>query len=240
MALQKCSHDFVIEFIAFFPVAFNYHISFAGRSDTKSARLKHKFTSMDSMTVCTRLRFDPNCFGISTVYSYSIPSCINEFQLRANLIKAKPVQLALMVHGIHGPYHEAFEHDSSWHSVCVSWSQNGGHWAIFANGTSVSKGDGLHSSNRTGPDGLFVIGQEQDTFGGSFKKHESFSGSITELHVWDRELTRDEILNMENQCSPLLSGLVFKWSEEALEIESTVTKLKDRICQGTIASMHHV
>ncbi|XP_055020685.1 adhesion G-protein coupled receptor D2 isoform X3 [Boleophthalmus pectinirostris] len=215
-------------------------LEFAGRSDTKSARLRHKFTSMDSMTVCTKLRFDPNCFGISSVFSYSIPSYSHEFQLRANLIKAKPVQLALLVHGIHGPYHEAFEHDSSWHSVCVSWSQNRGHWAMFANGTSVSMGDGLHSSSRIGPDGLFVIGQEQVTFGGPFKKRESFSGSITQLHIWDRELTSHEIRTMENLCSPPSSGLMFKWSEEAMEIESTVTKLKDRTCQADFTAISNV
>lgn len=212
-------------------------LEFAGRSHKKSARLRHKFTSMDAMTVCTRLRFDPNCFGISNVFSYSIPSYINEFQLRAHLIKGKPVQLALLIHGIHGLYYKAFEHDSSWHSVCVSWSHNGGRWALFADGSRVFNGDGLHSSNSIGPDGLFVIGQEQDTFGGSFKENESFSGSITQLHIWDRELTGQEILTMENLCSPVSSGLVFKWSQEDLEIESSVTKLfRDNPCQANFSA----
>ncbi|KAI3368680.1 hypothetical protein L3Q82_025675 [Scortum barcoo] len=208
-------------------------LEFTGRSDRKYARLLHKFPSMGAVTVCTHLRFDPHCFGISTIFSYSIQSYINEFQLRANMIQGKCVQLALLVHGVHGPYQDAFDHDGSWHSVCISWSQNGGRWALFTHGLVVSRGDGLNSSNGIGCDGHFIIGQEQDTFGGSFKKDESFSGSITELHIWDRVLNSTEIYIMENECSPISSGLVFKWSEAAMEIEPSLKKLyQDRPCQA--------
>ncbi|XP_032381624.1 adhesion G-protein coupled receptor D2 [Etheostoma spectabile] len=207
-------------------------LEFTGRSDRKHALLLHKFPSMDSVTVCTRLRFDPNCFGISTIFSYAIQSYINEFQLRVNLIQGKRVELALLVHGVHGLYQEAFDHDDSWHSVCISWNQNGGRWALFTDGLVVSRGEGL-GSNSIGPEGRFIIGQEQDTFGGSFKKDESFSGSITELHIWDRVLNSSEIYTMEKECSPISSGLVFKWSGAAMKIESSLMKLwRDIPCQG--------
>lgn len=210
-------------------------LQFSGRSSTKHARLKHKFPSMGSVTVCTQLRFDPNCVGISTIFSYSIPSYINEFQLRANVVPGKTVQLALLIHGIHGPYEEAFEHDGSWHSVCVSWSQVGGHWELHTNKFLISKGDGLNSNNSIGPGGLFIIGQEQDTFGNSFKSNESYCRSIAELHIWDRVLSSNEIFTMEMECSPISSGLAFKWSEAAMEIETSLTKLwKDNQCQGTL------
>ncbi|XP_069558395.1 adhesion G protein-coupled receptor D2 [Brachyistius frenatus] len=213
-------------------------LAFTGRSDRKHARLLHKFPSMGSVTVCTHLRFNLNCFGISTIFSYSIQSYINEFQLRANLIQGKRVQLALLVHGMHGPYQEAFDHDDSWHSVCVSWSQNGGRWALYTNGLVVSRGDGLNGTDSIGPDGFFIIGQEQDTFGGSFKTEESFSGNITELHIWDRVLNSSEIFTMEKECSPISSGLVFKWSEAAMEIESSLMKLRrDSPCQENFTGL---
>ncbi|XP_030583592.1 adhesion G-protein coupled receptor D2 isoform X2 [Archocentrus centrarchus] len=209
-------------------------LNFTRRSNRKHTRLLYKFPSMGSLTVCTLLRFNPNCFGNSTVFSYSIQSYINEFQLRANLIQDKPVQLALLVHGIHGPYQEAFNYDESWHSVCVSWNQNGGRWAIYTPGRAVSSGEGLNGTDSIGPDGLFIIGQEQDTFGGSFKKDNSFSGSITELHIWNRVLNSSEISSMEKKCSPVSSGLVFKWSEAAMEIETSLTKLwSDNPCRGS-------
>ncbi|XP_005920976.1 adhesion G-protein coupled receptor D2 isoform X1 [Haplochromis burtoni] len=207
-------------------------LNFTGRSNRTHARLRYSFPSMGSLTVCTLLRFNPHCSGRSTVFSYSIPSYINEFQLRANLNQGKPVQLALLVHGIHGPYHDAFNYDDSWHSVCVSWSQNGGRWAIYAHGHAVSAAEGLNSTDSIGPGGFFIIGQEQDTFGGSFKSDESFSGSITELHIWNRVLNSSEISSMEKKCSLVSSGLVFKWSEAAMEIETSLTKQwSDSPCQ---------
>ncbi|XP_054608236.2 adhesion G protein-coupled receptor D2 [Nothobranchius furzeri] len=207
-------------------------LEFSGHSNRKYARLRHKFTSMDSVTVCTQLYFPPKCSGISTIFSYSIPSYINEFQLRANLERGKPVRLALLIHGNHGSYVEAFKHDESWHSVCVSWSQDGGHWALYANGDQVFVGEGLNSNDSIGPDGLFIIGQEQDSFGGSFKSAESLCGSITELHIWNRVLNFSEIRTMEKQCSPFSSGLVFKWSEAAMDIETSLTNLwRDSPCQ---------
>lgn len=215
-------------------------LEFNGRSDRKNARLRHKFLSMGSVTVCTRLRFDRNCFGISTVFSYSIQSYINEFQLRANLVQGKPVQLALLVHAINGSYQEVFEHDGSWHSICVSWSQNGGGWVLFIDGLEVFRGNGLNSSNSIGPNGLFLIGQAQHTFGGSFKKDESFSGSITDLFIWDRVLNNSEIYSMEKDCSPISSGLVFKWAEEFMEIESSLTTVqRDSPCKGIVCRLQH-
>ncbi|XP_054645830.1 adhesion G-protein coupled receptor D2 isoform X2 [Dunckerocampus dactyliophorus] len=215
-------------------------LEFTGRSDRKNARLLLKFPSLDAVTVCAYLRFDPNCYGISTIFSYSIQSRINEFQLRANLVQGKPVQLALLVHGIHGAYQEVFNHDGSWHWTCVSWKQNGGRWTLLTDGRMVYTGDGLNSSDSIGPDGLFIIGQEQDTFGGSFKKDESFSGSVTELHIWDRVLSRSEMDTMEKECSPATSGLIFKWSGASVEVESSLTKLwGSSPCKGNISAFDH-
>ncbi|CAB1324717.1 unnamed protein product [Coregonus sp. 'balchen'] len=202
-------------------------------SDVKNARLLHKFPTMCEVTVCTRVRFDPACYGFSTVFSYSIQSFINEFQLRARLIQGQPVQLALLVHGMHGPYQEAFRHDGSWHSLCVSWSCHGGRWALFANGRPVNRGDSLYSAGDVGPNGHFILGQEQDSFGGSFKSAESFSGSLTQLHIWERVLNDSEIHTMEKECSPASSGLAFKWSATVLEVESSLKRLwGDSPCQA--------
>lgn len=211
---------------------------FAGRSNGKRARLLHRFPSMGSLTICSRILFDPNCFGFSTIFSYSIQSYINEFQLRANLIQGKRVQLALLVHGVYGPYQEAFDHDNTWHSVCVSWSQNGGRWALFADGLVIALGEGLNSTDSIGPGGFFIIGQKQDTFGSSFNSSESFSGSITELHIWNRVLNGSEIAIMEKECSPVSSGLLFKWSGAAMEIESSLEQQwTDSPCQGNFTML---
>ncbi|XP_059923849.1 adhesion G-protein coupled receptor D2 isoform X1 [Gadus macrocephalus] len=163
-----------------------------------------KFPSMGSVTVCLQLRFADSASGFSTIISYSVPSNVNELQIRASLDAGRPghVQLALWVHGNNGTYRDAFIHDDSWHSLCVSWSQNGGRWEMFADGHQVGEGDGLHVGNALGADGVFIIGQD--------KANESFSGSIRQLHIWERVLSATEVLSMETQysCQDYSSGVV--------------------------------
>ncbi|XP_047230368.1 adhesion G-protein coupled receptor D2 isoform X4 [Girardinichthys multiradiatus] len=196
-------------------------LDFSRSSNQTYVRLLHKFPSMSSVTICTQLRFNPNSFGISTIFSHSV----NDFQLRANLAQGRPVQLALLIHGKQGSYVEAFEHDYSWHSVCVSWSQDGRRWALYAHGHLVSSGNGVNSNDDIiGPNGSFILGERQN--GGSFMSNDSFRGNITELHIWDRVLSSCEILTMENECSTISSGLVLRWSEASLEIEGSLERLQ--------------
>lgn len=211
-----------------------FMLEFPARPHRKSARLRHKFLDMEVLTVCAHLQFNPTCHGLSTVFSYSIKSFINELQLQARIIENEPIQLALIVHGSNTTYLTAFPNDASWNFVCASWIGNGGKWAIWANGTKVGSGSSLNASNHIGGDGYFIIGQEQDTFGG-YKSDKALCGNITQLYMWDSVLLDSEIGNMEKDCSPVSSGLFFKWSESVLEIETSLqTRRGNSLCQGRV------
>ncbi|XP_059839510.1 adhesion G-protein coupled receptor D2 [Hypanus sabinus] len=205
------------------PGTFGSHIlTFSTKTDTKYAKLLRQFPQMHSVTICAQVQFDSSYVGVSTVFSYSIPSFINEFQLRANIVHDQQIQLALLVHGVHTPYSQAVKNDGRWHYVCLSWTSHGGSWAIAADGSVTASGDHLYISEDIGAGGVFIIGQEQDTFGGSFKKDESFIGSITQLHIWDRLLNASEIQALAGDCVVVPLGLYFQWNLSAFEIESTV------------------
>ncbi|XP_062919506.1 adhesion G-protein coupled receptor D2-like [Mobula hypostoma] len=205
------------------PGTFGSHIlTFSTKTDTKYAKLLRQFPQMHSVTICAQVQFDSSYVGVSTVFSYSIPSFINEFQLRANIVHDQQIQLALLVHGVHTPYSQAVKNDGRWHHVCLSWTSHGGSWAIAADGSVTASGDHLYISEDIGAGGVFIIGQEQDTFGGSFKKDESFIGNITQLHIWDRLLNASEIQALAGDCVVVPLGLYFQWNLSAFEIESTV------------------
>uniref|UniRef100_A0AAY4EZH0 Pentraxin family member n=1 Tax=Denticeps clupeoides TaxID=299321 RepID=A0AAY4EZH0_9TELE len=197
----------------------SFILEFSGRARRKSARLRHKFPGMEAVTVCTRVLFEPTCEGFSTVFSYSAQAFINEFQLRAQVMDGDGIQLALFVHGEHSALHPVIDNDASWHSVCVSWASSGGAWALWVDGVERHEGTNLYPGKSIGGDGVFIVGQEQDTYGGSLKAADSFCGSVTELHIWNRVLNASEIKAMEKECSPLTSGLLFKWNASALEME---------------------
>ncbi|XP_032883780.1 adhesion G-protein coupled receptor D2-like isoform X1 [Amblyraja radiata] len=205
------------------PGTFGSHIlTFATKTDTKYAKLLLQFPQMHSVTICAQVQFEASYVGVSTVFSYSIPSFINEFQLRANIVHEQQIQLALLVHGVHTPYSQAVENDGRWHHVCLSWSSHGGTWAIAADGSVIASGDHLYISGDIGAGGVFIIGQEQDTFGGSFKKDESFIGNVTQLHIWDRLLNASEIHVLAGNCLVVPLGLYFQWNLSVFEVEPTV------------------
>lgn len=210
------------------PVPYSFILQFSEHSERKSARLHRTFPPMNAVTVCCQVLFDPGCPGVSTVFSYSIASFANEFQLQAQVPPQEggaPVHFTLLVHGNVGlSLAAAVRNDGAWHSVCVSWSSFEGFWAIWTDGKQVDTGSGLYPGEVLGDNGVFVVGQGQEVDGSTkrFRSGESFCGNVTELHVWGRALDSDEIQTMEIECSPSSPDLLYKWSASALEIESSV------------------
>ncbi|XP_077082757.1 adhesion G protein-coupled receptor D2 isoform X2 [Siphateles boraxobius] len=224
-----------------------YMLEFPVRPHRKSARLRHKFPNMEALTVCAHLQLDPTCLGLSTVFSYAIRSFIKEFQLQARITENEPVQLGLLVHGSNTTYVTGFPNDASWHFVCASLVAKSGKWGIWVDGTVVGSGNFLNSLNYIGGDGLFMIGQEQETYGG-YNSGKALCGNVTQLYMWDRLLVDTEIQSMEKICSPVSSGLFFKWNESALEIETSLqTRRRNSPCQDSksqppdqlISGLHH-
>lgn len=205
------------------------------RPHRKLARLRHKFPNMEALTVCAHLQLDPTCHGLSTVFSYAIQSFIKEFQLQARITGNEPVHLALLVHGSNTSYITGFPNDASWHFVCASWDGNTGMWVIWVDGAVVGSGNSLNSTSHIGGDGLFMIGQDQETYGG-YNNDKALCGNVTQLYMWDRFLVDSEIQSMEKLCSAVPFGLFFKWNESMLEIETSLqTRRGNSPCQGRVA-----
>ncbi|XP_018609472.2 adhesion G-protein coupled receptor D2 isoform X1 [Scleropages formosus] len=209
-------------------------VEFPDQSDSDRIRVLWKFPSLSAVTVCTQIQLDPTFHGFSTIFSYSTQSFLKEFQLQANVTHGEAVKLSLLVHGEDGPYVEAFDNDGSWHLVCVSWTGVGGKWYISADGRLRDQGEGLYLSGDIGSDGVLVIGQKQDVS----SRGMSFTGNITQLNVWDRVLSPNEIHTMEKQCSLIFSGLFFKWNFSALAIDPSLkSHWGDILCKGKRSSL---
>uniref|UniRef100_UPI00398E5E99 adhesion G protein-coupled receptor D2 n=1 Tax=Pristiophorus japonicus TaxID=55135 RepID=UPI00398E5E99 len=194
---------------------------FPNKTDTKHAKVLSVLPPLPAVTVCVRVQWDEKSFGIATVFSYAIPVFINEFQLRGRIDDVGFVQLALIVHGHHTPYRSVLKSDRQWHHICVTWQKANGAWSIYADGIKVTSGDGCYSSQIIAGSGTFIIGQDQDSLGGTFKQNEAFSGSITDLNIWSRVLDASQITAVR-VCSPPQTNLIYEWNLASLEIEPTV------------------
>ncbi|NXQ26072.1 AGRD2 protein, partial [Alaudala cheleensis] len=212
---------------------------FRDKTDTKYVKVLSDFPALPAVTACAHLQWDTRTQEIATIFSYAVPAFINEFQLRGFVDEEGFVRFALIVHGHHSPYLPVFRADGQWHHFCVTWQQENGSWAIYADGKRRASASGLCSVGPSAPQaifgqGTFIIGQDQDSLGGTFRAKESFSGNITDLHIWQRVLSTEQIEKVRS-CWVLEQDLVFGWSPNALEVESTVQAVTTQLlCPGPV------
>ncbi|KAL8184427.1 UNVERIFIED_CONTAM: hypothetical protein K2H54_016745 [Gekko kuhli] len=188
--LVKASVTTDLERKAFvFPVASNTaHV-------VLKAKIQHPLTSV---TLC--LRFYTDLTRVYSLFSYASKRHSNEFLLvaqkpnqykfhlgSAELIFNVPDTLSTKTLGKH---------------VCVSWESSTGLVELWVNGQPLVR-KSLAKGHSIQPEASIVLGQEQDSFGGSFDINQCFMGEISDVYMWGRVLDPDEVvLAWYNQALP--------------------------------------
>ncbi|XP_065819230.1 adhesion G-protein coupled receptor D2 isoform X4 [Labrus bergylta] len=188
-------------------------LSFPRDSREGFVRVNMSFPALSSVSVCVRVQWNSEWNEVSTIFSYAAPVITNEFQLRGQVDKQGRILLALIIHGKHLPYKASFPNDGAWHHICVMWRRNSGHWAIYVDGDKKDLGSDTDTSRDIYGDGILILGQDQDSFGGNFT--EPFFGNITDLNVWNMTLETRHVLAL-NACSSIDQEVVFSWNPDHL------------------------
>ena len=76
--------------------------------------------------------------------------------------------------------------------------------------------------------GALVLGQEQDSEGGSFNANQSFMGEMTGVNIWDHAIKDQEIMRMSKSCLTG-EGNVFQWRDFKAHVKGSV-KIIDPSC----------
>ena len=92
--------------------------------------------------------------------------------------------------------------------------------------------DQLKCGNETKTNGILIVGQEQDSFGGGFDPSQHFLGELTGLNIWNRVLSPIEILEMSKSCH-VGKGNVKKWSDFKVGMRGNV-----RVISPSAFSLH--
>nr|XP_046184667.1 sushi, von Willebrand factor type A, EGF and pentraxin domain-containing protein 1-like isoform X3 [Oncorhynchus gorbuscha] len=101
-----------------------------------------------------------------------------------------------------------------WHHVGVSWRSWDGDWRVYINGNPSDGGKGLSVGTTIPGGGALVLGQDQDQRGEGFNPVESFVGSLSQLHIWDRVLDPQQIKILANTCpGNNIRGNVLAWPD---------------------------
>ncbi|KAL7827305.1 hypothetical protein SRHO_G00330230 [Serrasalmus rhombeus] len=208
-------------------------LSFTGDSTYGHARARALFPPLASASTCARVQFDARHESVSTLFSYATRALTNEFQLRARADETRRrVLLAPIVHGRHHAYRASFPNDARWHHVCVTWRKSDGLWAVYVDGEKGEWGTGTEPSRDMHGHGIFVLGQDQDSFGGNFT--EPFVGNITDVNFWDVTLDDEQIRRLEDCTSLLEPKPLFSWQELNLTLHEVKEVAAVMQCPGLL------
>ena len=96
--------------------------------------------------------------------------------------------------------------DDKWHHVCITWESTRGVIQVYKDGILKNSSIGFKPGKSIAPFGIWIIGQEQDRYGGGFQINDAFRGYLTDVNIWDRVLKTNEILTLANQCGSGMKG----------------------------------
>jgi len=107
---------------------------------------------------------------------------------------------------------------NEWYHLCVTWSTKTS-LDYYVNGVSVySKGANANAQSvRAG--GILILGQEQDSYGGSFALSQSYGGDLYQLNVFSRKLPVEDVVTMYHggicgkPLSSLVRDIVISWND---------------------------
>ncbi|XP_035667495.1 neurogenic locus notch homolog protein 1-like isoform X2 [Branchiostoma floridae] len=141
---------------------------------------------LTSFTLCVHMRSNMSSSNQISLVSYAVEEHHNE--------------LLLFVNGGFKLYIQSHTHmadpaiwDNEWHTVCTTWRSSDGAWQLYADGVLAASGSGFNVGGRVRRGGTWILGQDQDVVGGGFKAEQAFIGELSEVNLWDRVLSPEEI-----------------------------------------------
>uniref|UniRef100_G1T4G4 Neuronal pentraxin 1 n=1 Tax=Oryctolagus cuniculus TaxID=9986 RepID=G1T4G4_RABIT len=202
-----------------------FQLTFPLRTNYMYAKVKKSLPEMYAFTVCMWLKSSA-APGVGTPFSYAVPGQANELVLiewgnnpMEILINDKVAKLPFVIN------------DGKWHHICITWTTRDGVWEAYQDGTQGGSGENLAPYHPIKPQGVLVLGQEQDTLGGGFDATQAFVGELAHFNIWDRKLTPGEVYNLATCSTKALPGNVIAWAESHIEIYGGATKWTFEACR---------
>ncbi|XP_078367115.1 neuronal pentraxin-2-like isoform X2 [Oculina patagonica] len=198
------------------PAAADYALLFP-RKGTSDCVITRGMPSLKAVTVCLWMKTaDTGNGGIPL--SYAVPGSDNE------LLLLDYRNFHFYLGGAYSGRTSVSANDGKWHHICATWENTAGSWKLFKDGMVAASGKGLAGHVIRGG-GALVLGQDQDSVGGSFEASQSFIGEMTGVNIWNHVIKDQEILRMSKSC---LTGVgnVFQWSDFKAHLKGSVQIIK--------------
>eukprot|EP00794_Sanderia_malayensis_P006969 gene6969-7754_t len=119
--------------------------------------------------------------------------------------------------------------DGEWHHIAVTWSSSNGIWVAYKDGSEITRATtALQRGQTIRKGGIFVIGEEQDEIGGGFTTTESFFGDLSQLNIWRRVLSANEIYDLTMSCKHA-AGDVLAWNDFGEQKHGSIVKTEPSV-----------
>ncbi|NXD30137.1 NPTX1 protein, partial [Spelaeornis formosus] len=202
-----------------------FQLTFPLRTNYMYAKVKKSLPEMYAFSICMWIKSSASP-GMGTPFSYAVPGQANELVLiewgnnpMEILINDKVAKLPFAIN------------DGKWHHICVTWTTRDGVWEAYQDGTQTGNGENLAPYHPIKPQGILVLGQEQDTLGGGFDATQAFVGELAHFNVWDRKLSPGEVYGLATCSSKAAAGNVIAWAEANIDIYGGATKWTFEACR---------
>jgi hypothetical protein len=96
--------------------------------------------------------------------------------------------------------------DGTWHHIAATWRSIDGRTVLYVDGSPVHTGT-MGTGLALRPNGLLVLGQDQDTLGGGFNHDQAFAGTMDEVRIVGRFLEASEIQLLGSLTMPAPDGI---------------------------------
>jgi hypothetical protein len=169
------------------------------------------FGSQPALTLEATFRIDaPN--SLNTILSYAGNAGSNEVALQVT----DAGHIRFYIDNILTTSAQSYDQllDGKMHYVAVTWDASSGSAHLYVDGAYAEAFSGLATGAALVDSGTIVLGQEQDSIGGSFETNETFFGTLYDVRIWNEVRSAAEIaLNYQHKFAPghLPTGLVANW-----------------------------
>ncbi|XP_053225352.1 serum amyloid P-component-like [Podarcis raffonei] len=189
---------------------------FPASSNTAAVVLNASFQDpLTSVTVCLRSYTLLNRnYGL---FSYATRKSDNELLI----FKPKLNQYNFYVGGTSVTFSvpERMTSGPQWEHICMSWESATGLVEFWLDGQPLPR-MGMKKGYSIGTGGSLLLAQDQDSVGGGFDINQSFTGELTDVYMWDRVLTPDEVLLIRNGGT--LSKCILNWRSLSYQMKGYV------------------
>ncbi|KAL0590950.1 C-reactive protein [Plecturocebus cupreus] len=187
---------------------------FPKESDNSYVSLKAQSTKpLKAFTVCLHVYTELSLTRGYSIFSYATKQHSNEILIfwskgRGYTLTVGQPEVLFETPEVTGPVH-----------ICTSWESASGIVEFWLDGKPRAR-KSLKKGYTVGTEASIILGQEQDSFGGSFETNQSLVGDIGNVNMWDFVLSPDQINTV--YAGGTLSPSVLDWRALKYEVHGEV------------------